>query len=423
VEVQNILSDLIKIKSVNPPGEELEVAKYLKRLFDDAGIENSVIESSPGRGNFIASIGDGERRLLYLSHTDVVPATEGWDFDPFSGEIKDGFVHGRGALDCKDLVAAEAFALLYVARNFKLNGRLIFAATADEEAGGGGIRYVLENFRDKLMANFTINEGGGEPIHLNGKVAYLIQVGEKGSAWAKLKSKGIAGHGSIPTLGDNALVKMANAIGNLAQYKPQVVLIPEVRRLLQAIAEMKGTDMALNEENIDRFLDQLGNKSLAEHLRAITRMTISPNVIQGGVKTNVIPDSCQAEIDIRVLPGQDKEYVLNELSKVMGKDIEIDIPNYSVPSFSDSPHYKLIQSTVNEVVRNAACLPYISTGASDSRFLRRIGIPCYGAAIMAKDSDPALMNTVHGKNERVDIESLRVMSQFLIRLAQNYLAG
>ena len=426
MEVQNILSDLIKIPSVNPPGGELEVAKYLKALFDAAGIQNEIIESSPGRGNFIAYLGEGERRLLYLSHTDVVPATEDWDFEPFSGEIKDGLVHGRGALDCKGLVAAEAYAMLYLARNSKLEGRLTFAATADEEVGGTyGVKYLIENSGEKILADFAINEGGGEPVRLNGELAYFIQIGEKGSAWARLLAKGRACHGSVPTLGDNAVAKMAKAVTHLAEYKGEIRLIPEMKALFGAIFGLKGQDLELTEGNIDPLIRRFEDRSFVEYLRATTRMTISPNIIQGGVKTNIVPDRCQAEIDIRVLPGQDEGYVIDKLSKIVGEDIEIDIPNYSAPSFSDSesPYYKLIENTLKEAVGDVACLPCISSGATDSRFLRRRNMPSYGLSLMAKDFDPSLIGTMHGKNERIDIESLRTNSKFLIELARSYLGG
>ena len=136
LEIENMLADLIRIQTVNPPGGETEVARYLKRLFDDYSIPNEIIEPSPGRGSFIAYLGEGKKSLLLLSHADVVLASEGWSFAPFSGEIKGGFVHGRGALDCKGLLAAEACAVINLARNTSLSGRLIFAAAADEETGG-----------------------------------------------------------------------------------------------------------------------------------------------------------------------------------------------------------------------------------------------------------------------------------------------
>jgi acetylornithine deacetylase/succinyl-diaminopimelate desuccinylase-like protein len=227
LNVENILSDLIRIQTVNPPGGELELAKYLKDLFDNNGIKNEIIESSPGRASFFAYLGEGKKSLLFLSHTDVVPATDGWRFPPFSGEIKDGFVHGRGALDCKGLVAAEAFAVIRLAREKKLKGRLVFAATADEETGGTyGVKYLIENHKDKFAVDFAVNEGAEPPINADGTTFHFIGTGEKGLAWVKLKAKGFSAHGSLPMLGDNAVVKMANAIKQLADYRPEVILTP-----------------------------------------------------------------------------------------------------------------------------------------------------------------------------------------------------
>ncbi|RLC63246.1 MAG: peptidase M20, partial [Chloroflexi bacterium] len=200
--VENVLADLIRIQTVNPPGGETEVARYLKRLFDQYNIPNEIIEPKPGRGSFLAYLGEGERSLLYLSHTDVVTATEGWSFAPFSGEIKEGFVHGRGALDCKGLVAAEACAMIELARKAKLGGRLVFAATADEETLGPlGMKYLIENCQEKIRVDFAINEGAEAPARIGGKTCHFLAVGEKGPVWAKLKARGSSAHGSLPMLG------------------------------------------------------------------------------------------------------------------------------------------------------------------------------------------------------------------------------
>lgn len=423
--VEEILSRLIQVKSVNPPGGETEVARYLKGLFDQAGIANEIIESAPGRGSFLAYLGEGPKSLLFLSHTDVVPAGEGWDFDPFSGEIVEGYVRGRGALDCKGLVAAEAQALLSLALGPRLRGRLIFAATADEEIGGTyGVQYLLEKFPHKLRADFAINEGGEEPIKMDGQAVFFIQTGEKGASWTHLQARGVSAHGSIPTLGENAVVKMAEAVRRLGRCRPRVVLIPEVRRLIQALIRFRGVEEKITSRNVDTFLDAFfEGGAFREYLRAITRLTISPNMIQGGLKTNIIPDSCTAEIDIRVLPGQDREFVLRELRRLVGPDIEIDIPDFHAASFSpaDTEGYRLIERAIQEVSGQVACLPCVSSGATDSRFLRAAGIPAYGLAIMAPDFEKGIVATMHGRNERLDIKSLRAKTDFLLRLAQNYL--
>jgi acetylornithine deacetylase/succinyl-diaminopimelate desuccinylase-like protein len=423
VNVENILSDLIRIQTVNPPGGELGLAKYLKDLFESKGIKNEIIEPSPGRASFFAYLGEGERSLLFLSHTDVVPATEGWSFPPFSGDIKDGFVHGRGALDCKGLVAAEADAVIRLAQENKLKGRLVFAATADEEAGGTyGVRYLVQNYKEKFAVDFAINEGAEPPVHLNGTSFHFIGTGEKGLAWVRLTAKGFSSHGSLPLLGDNAVTKMANVIKKLADYRPEVVLTPEVKRIFSTVAELKGLDGEIEEKNVDRIIGDMQDRAFAGYLAAITRMTVSPNVIHGGIKTNIIPEHCEAEIDIRFLPGQDREYVMSELDKVTG-NVDREITHYNTPTSSDadSEFYHLIAGTLQEFIGDSPVVPSISSGGTDSRFLRDIGIPCYGVGVMTFKSDRSMRQAVHGKDEKIDVKSLRVKSDFLKKLAENYL--
>jgi len=425
LEVEKLLSDLICIESVNPPGNETGVASYLKGLFDSFGIKNEIIESGPGRGSFIAEIGEGDRRLLYLSHTDVVPVSEGWDFPPFSGKIDKGFVCGRGALDCKGLVAAEAQALINLAGNGNLGGKLIFAATADEEVGGTmGVKYLIDNFKDKISADFVINEGGEEPVCVGDGVSHFIQVGEKGICWLKLRTEGVSAHGSLPLLGDNAVTKMAAILKTLGEYRPETVLIPEVKVMLREITRLAGLKDRVTKSSIDRIIDGVGNKAFGAYLSAITRMTVSPNMVCGGSKTNIIPDNCEADIDIRVLPGQDEEYVKRELVRMAG-NVEIEILRYRAPTFStsQSDFYRLTSSTLKQFVGNVPVLPSISSGGTDSGFLRDAGIPCYGISMMTLDTDTSLAQSVHGKNERLDVASLRVKTNFLVDLARKYLVG
>jgi acetylornithine deacetylase/succinyl-diaminopimelate desuccinylase-like protein len=423
LNVENILSDLIRIQTVNPPGGELELAKYLKDLFDTNGIKNEIIEPSPGRASFFAYLGEGERSLLFLSHTDVVPATEGWSFPPFSGDIKDGFVHGRGALDCKGLVAAEADAVIRLAQEKKLKGRLAFAATADEEAGGTyGVRYLVQNYKEKFAVDFAINEGAEPPVHLDGTSFHFIGTGEKGLAWVRLTAKGFSSHGSLPLLGDNAVTKMADVIKRLADYQPEVVLTPEVKRIFSTVAELKGLDGEIEEKNVDRIIGDMQDRAFAGYLTALTRMTVSPNVIHGGIKTNIIPEHCEAEIDIRFLPGQDRAYVMSELDKVTG-NVDREITHYNTPTSSDadSEFYHLIAGTLQGFIGDSRVVPSISSGGTDSRFLRDIGIPCYGVGVMTFKSDRSMRQAVHGKDEKIDVKSLRLKSDFLKKLAENYL--
>ncbi|MBM2825262.1 MAG: dimer protein [Dehalococcoidales bacterium] len=422
MEVTEILSQLIKIPSVNPPGGETKVAVFLKNLFDEAGISNEIIESAPGRGNFIASLGSGEKSLLFLSHADVVPAGEGWDFGPFGGEVKGGVVYGRGALDCKGLVAAEAQAMRQLSKH-RLGGKLIFAATADEENGGSyGVKFLTENHPAKLMADFAINEGGQEPMMAGNRCTGFIQAGEKGPVWTKLKFRGISCHGAIPTLGDNAIAKASQAVVRLAHYRSEVKLTPEIKGLLDNLNQ-SGDGKGITAQNVDAFLDSYPDRTMAETIRSLTRMTISPNEIHGGSRTNIVPDNCEIQVDIRVLPGQDKQYVLNILRSLLGEEVDIEIPAFNPASFSltGSAHYRLIERTMKDSLGEINCFPIMSAGATDSRFLRAMGVPCYGPGIATTDFDPARRMTVHARNESIDIKSLQLKVDFLVNLALNYL--
>jgi acetylornithine deacetylase/succinyl-diaminopimelate desuccinylase-like protein len=426
---ENILSDLIKINTVNPPGNETTAAEYLKKLFSDNGIESEIVEPEKGRGSFIARIGKGSKKLLYVSHLDVVPVGDDWDFEPFSGEIKDGVIYGRGSLDCKDLTAAQVVAAFELhAEGAPLNGQLIIAATADEEKGGRlGAEYLIGNVPEKVTADYAVNEGADQPIPINGKLAYFIQVGEKGTAWCTLKARGVAGHGSMPTLADNAVVKMARAVSRLHNYRAEVVVVPEVERLLKSLAKLCNLELkTCSADNVDALLEQLPlEKAFVEALRSMTRMTVSPNQIRGGTKTNIVPDYCEADVDIRILPGQDCEYVEKELRLIISKDIEIEFNEYKAPTFSSANEsfYRLMEEITFELAgKDAICLPIISSGSTDSKFLRGAGIPAYGIGLMAAGFDQEARSTIHGRNERNDVDSLRLKTDFLKELARRYLA-
>ncbi len=426
---ETILSELIQINSTNPPGNETAVAIYLKKIFDQAGNKGEIIEPEEGRGSFLVRIGSGPKKLLYLAHADVVPVGDGWDFEPFSGEIVDGVVRGRGALDCKDLIAAEVSAAIQlIEEKAPLQGELIIAVTADEEMGGRlGAGYLAERRPELIKADYAVNEGADQPIVINGKLAYFLQVGEKGTAWCTLKASGKSGHGSIPTLADNAVVKIARAVSRLNNYRAEVVVVPEVEKLLKSLAELCGIKIrGFSPDDVDELLEQLPlEKAFVEALRSMTRMTVSPNQIRGGNKTNIVPDYCEAEVDIRILPGQDCEYVEKELRRIVSSDIEIEFNEYRAPSFSSSrePFYKLMEEITLELAGSQAiCLPVISAGSTDSKFLRSTGILAYGIGHMAAGFDQEARTTVHGRNERIDVNSLRLKTEFLKELARRYLA-
>ncbi|MFC1967706.1 M20/M25/M40 family metallo-hydrolase, partial [Chloroflexota bacterium] len=284
--------------------------------------------------------------------------------------------------------------------------------------------YLVEKHPDKLKADFAINEGAVAPVIIGGRTCHFIQTGEKGPAWIRLKTGGIAAHGSLPGLGDNAVIKMALAIKKLADYRPAVQLIPEVKQLMQTIARLQGFGGEIDEGGVDRVIDTLADKTLAAYLTAITRITISPNEIQGGVKTNIVPDSCEAQLDIRILPGQEEEGLMKELARITG-EAGMEMMQFSAPTFStaDSAHYKLIRDNLKGFVGEDEVLPCISSGATDSRFLREAGTPSYGIDMMTLNPGTAIARTVHGKDERIDIASLRLKAAFLEQLAVKYLCN
>ncbi|NLA27262.1 MAG: M20/M25/M40 family metallo-hydrolase [Firmicutes bacterium] len=424
---ENVLSELIKINTTNPPGNETAAAHFLAGLLKEAGIACEIVEPVKGRGSLIARFGRGPKKLLYMSHLDVVPAGDGWDFGPFSGEIREGMVLGRGAIDCKDLAAAGVCALLQLAKEgASLKGELIIAATADEEQGGGhGAGHIAVHCPDKIRADFAINEGAPFPLSVNGKMIYFIQVGEKGTAWSRITARGISCHGSIPSLGENAVVKMARAVSALAEYRPGVILIPELTALLAELAQVRELDMIPTPQNVDELLSELDiDTTFTEMIRAMTRMTVSPNMIQGGTKTNIVPDFCECDVDVRILPGQSAEYVMQEIFDLVGPGLEIALTEYREPTFTSSElaPYRLMKQLTEEMAGpEAVCLPVISTGATDSKYLRDLGIPAYGIGHMDPGYDPSLSATMHGRNERIDVKSLRFKTEFLTELARRYL--
>jgi len=435
-----LLQDLIRIDTTNPPGNEGKAAEYLKGFFDSNGIDCETIGHS-GRENAVAKLrGLKERpRLLFLSHTDVVPVADVgvWTYPPFSGEIAGNWIYGRGAWDDKFDVAVQAMSLVLLKRqNVKLDGSLLYASVADEEVSGSGAAWLTKTVPDKVSAEYVVGEGGEPPVRLGSQKVYTITVGEKGLAWFKLTARGKAGHGSIPTLARNASVMMAKAFVNLSSYKTKITIIDEVSEAIKAailgfFGEDKGSKMLdayLNEEGVDILIDAMASvdKELAETLRSLTRMTISPNVIKGGTETNVIPGTCEGRVDTRLLPGQDRDYASEVVREcVQGLDIDVEMPDYTRASISptDTRFYNILHETIDELASGCSTMPRLSTGMSDSRFWRAIGSVVYGFVPMSPDISLAdVLPGVHGPNERMNIESLQFASQFLCKVAMKVLS-
>jgi len=426
-EAAELLSHLIKIDTSNPPGNELEAAEFLAGELEREGLECEVLESEPGRGNLIARIeGSGEKpSLLLLSHLDVVPAkAEEWSVPPFSGLIKDGYIWGRGALDCKGLAVAEAMVMKLIKREgLKLRGDLIYAATADEEMGGSkGVGWLVEHHLDKIRAEYVINEGGGFSIPLEGRRIYTVQTAEKGVIWLRIKAKGRPGHGSIPGFADNAVQRMARVIEALGRHRSRIRATPTVKRFIEGLAAERGglqrllSRLLMNPLLADRILDRMAerDRAMAENLRAMLRNTIAPTIIKGGVKENIIPSECEAVFDCRILPGETKETLLAEIKGVLSKagidldKLEFEYLQTSEPTESpmDTTLYRAIEETMEELDPGSRVIPLMVTGGTDSRYLRRAGCICYGFFPIKVEEPSKLLSMVHGVDERISVENL-----------------
>lgn len=439
-EAVNLLQGLVRIDTTNPPGNEGKCAEYLKACFESNGIECDVI-GELGRENAVAKISGakGKPRLLFLSHTDVVPAASvgTWKHPPFAGDVEGKWIYGRGACDDKFDAAVLAMALILIKRhNVAFNGTLLYASVSDEEVDGRGAEWLTTNVPSEVASEYVVGEGGGPPIKIGNTKAYKISTGEKGLVWLKLTAKGRAGHGSIPTLADNANIKMAKVFLNLSNLKTKVALRKDVASEIKMVTsglfgEKQGSKLVkkyLNADSLDVLLNRIAakDKQIAEGLRSLTRMTISPNVIHGGTETNVIPGMCEGKIDIRLIPGEDREDAVRTVRRcVKGLDMEVDAYHYSAVSISPSEtsFYDAIRSTLTELAPRCITVPQISTGMSDSRFWRKLGSVVYGCVPLSPETNLADISPgVHGPDERIDIPSLEFGTKFLVTLAPRVLS-
>jgi acetylornithine deacetylase/succinyl-diaminopimelate desuccinylase-like protein len=441
-EVTHLLSDLIRINTTNPPGNETEAAKYLARHLGSEGFKCELYESAPDRGSVITRIkGTGEKpSLLLLSHLDVVAANaEEWSVDPFGGMVKDGFVWGRGALDMKGMTAIEVMTMKLLKRNnVKLKGDVILAATADEEKGGlAGADYLLRNYPEKVFADYVLNEGGGLAVPTQNKNVYTVQTAEKGILWFKVKAKGTPGHGSMPDVADNAIMRMGKVIEKLGNYRSQVLFVPTVKRFLNEIA---GEDASLqqpfsrllaNPELSDQVLDELAKTAqpLVEEIRPRIRMTITPTIIHGGMKENVIPSECEATFDCRILPGQTTAQTLDAIKDLL-KDVSMEKLTFETvqvnePSESpaETPLYDVITSVLKEFEPNCGVTPMLMTGGTDSRFFRKMGSVCYGFHPMRPEAPyDKIIKREHGIDERISIENLVFGTSVLYEVVKKFMS-
>jgi acetylornithine deacetylase/succinyl-diaminopimelate desuccinylase-like protein len=437
-EVVELLQQLIRNACVNDgtdaSGHEAANAEVIRAGLEGTGCDLESFEPLPGRVSLVARIegaDPGAPSLCYLGHTDVVPVNpDTWSRDPFGGELVDGEVWGRGAVDMLNITASMAVAFGRLARSgFRPRGTLILAAVADEEAlGAHGARWLSEHAASAVEADYVITEEGGVPIETPAGRRLAITVGEKGSCWCRLRIHGAAGHASAPLRTDNALVTAAAVIGRLAAFKPPAIVHDAWRRFVggMAMPEEMST-MLLDPGAIDELCESLPDAGLARQAHALTHMTIAPTVVHGGTKLNVIPDQVDLDLDIRTLPGQTETEVRELLAEALGDlgdKVEI-LWTHDDPA-SESPVGTPLWDELDAMVRRfhpgAESVPFFSAGATDGRFFRRRGAVVYGFGMFSdRLSFEQFLSMFHGDDERVDVESLALSAEMFEALPRSFL--
>jgi acetylornithine deacetylase/succinyl-diaminopimelate desuccinylase-like protein len=437
-EATDLLQHLIRNRCVNDgtptSGDEMRSVDTLAAYLEGPGAEVRRYEPIAGRGNLVLRIegsDPGAPTLCLMGHIDVVPASaEGWQRDPFGGELVDGEVWGRGAIDMLGITASMAVATKRLLRSgWRPRGTLIYLAVADEEAlGTYGAQWMVEHEWDAVRCDMLVTEFGGARIPIGTSPRLPVMVAEKGSHWMRLRVGGVPGHGSMPYRTDNAVVKMAEVVRRIAAFRPPADLhgiwmrfvdgleLPFARRAL--LRNAPGLELALGRMPL----------GVARMMHAATHTTFSPNVVQGGVKTNIVPDSAELQIDIRTLPGVDRAAVHALLRQAIGDlwsacEIVEEGENPATASGVDTLLWRALTGATERLVPGGSTIPFLVVGATDARFFRRKGVTSYGYGLFSEripfDEFAAMF---HGRNERIDQTSLQLMVDLWQATARQVLA-
>ncbi|MFF4488929.1 M20/M25/M40 family metallo-hydrolase [Streptomyces sp. NPDC001544] len=423
-EVVGFTSDLIRIDTTNRGGgdcRERPAAEYAAERLAGAGLEPVLLERTPGRANVVARIEGTDPSadaLLVHGHLDVVPAeARDWSVHPFSGEIRDGVVWGRGAVDMKNMDAMILAVVRYWARaGVRPRRDVVVAFTADEEASAEDGAGFLADRHAGLFEGCTeaVGEAGAFTFHDGGgRQLYPIAAGERGTAWLKLTARGRAGHGSRVN-GENAVTRLAAAVTRIGEHKWPLRLTPTVRAALTELAALYGVDA--DPRDVDGLLDKLG--PAAKLVDATVRCSANPTVLEAGYKVNVIPGEAVAHVDGRYLPGCEDEFTAT-LDRLTGPDVDWEYHHREVALQApvDSPTYARMRAAVEEFAPEGHVVPYCMPGGTDAKQFSRLGITGYGFAPLKLPEGFDYQALFHGVDERVPVEALhfgvRVLDRFL----------
>ena len=437
-ETAELLQALIRNACVNDgeatSGFEVRNAETLRAYLGAHGLETESFEAAPGRVSLVSRIAGSDPTapsLCLVGHTDVVPVNpDGWERDPFGGELVNGEIWGRGAVDMLNLTASMAVALRHRAAAVdRLRGDLIFLAVADEESGSRyGAEWMVDHHWDAIAADYVLTEGGG--VHGGTAEAPVVtfNVAEKGVSWRRLTVYGEPGHGSMPFRSDNALMKAAKVITRLQEYAP-AARVHELWGHHVAALDIDETHrhQLLDPGALDEALSVMPDVATARHLHACSHTTMSCNVVAGGVKTNVIPDRVHLDVDIRTLPGEDGESVEEHLREALGPlaaEVAVETRLDSAPTMSrlDTALWDSLERAVGQEFPEVRLAPNLHMGFTDARVFRDRGVVAYGAGLFSPEINGGeFARRFHGHNERIDIESLRLTTNLWSRVARHLL--
>ena len=427
-EAQQLLSQLIRFNTVNPPGDELALQEHLASHLTQAGFDCELLGARPERPNLLARLRSGRDgpTLCYLGHVDTVLADpEEWSHGPWSGELADGFLWGRGALDMKSQVAAEVAGAASLARSGwrPARGELLIVAVADEETGGSlGAKWITEQHPDKVRCDLLINEGGGGSFEYRGRRCYGLCCAEKGVFRFAVTTSGVAGHASMPAMGDNALLKMAPLLQRLADRQPASELTSEPQALLRGIGE----DPSDAPGAVARL--RAADARLATMFEPMMGVTFTPTQIKASEKINVIPSRAELKIDCRVPPGLGEAEVRRAITEVLGEDgFKIDFTERIVGNRSPtrSPLMETIAAWIAERDPGAEVVPLILPGFTDSRHFREAFPECVAYGFFPHRHQSLLQTAplIHGADERIDVRDLEFATDFFADLATRVLGS
>ena len=428
------MQQYLRLDTTNPPGNELRTAAFFKKILDQESIENQIFEYAPGRANLWArlphTVGAGQRPIILLNHMDVVTSDPShWKVPPFSGDIVEGSMYGRGAEDMKDEGLAQLVAMVMIKREkMPLKRDIIFLAVSDEEVGGSGTDWFIANKRDLLgNAEFLINEGG-ENLLENGKVKYVgVDVGEKSTFWLHVVARGRPGHGSRP-IGDSAPARLVQALNRIISYRTPLKVLPVVAEFLRDMAPYEPAERAAEFQNIQQAVRDKSFQEEVERdesLNYMLRNTISLTMLGGSEQTNVIPPEAWANLDVRLLPGEDPQPFLESIRKVVA-DPNVTVsplnPEFRIANSSptDSALYQAIRDVTGQYFPGTPVLPRLSSGYTESQRYRPLGINSYGFTPYVTSEEEG--STEHGNNERIRVDEIRHGPRVLYDVVM-YVAG